>query len=127
MKIRVGTLRRLIREVAISPSYFKNNEPVRDIMDRPNMAKAVAALEQPFRNAVQNNMVLAAKGQYNPETRELDDQAYEHIKQTSDKATEMMMAGVHKAVTQAFAQAQKGGAREEAPATSGAQPKRAVA
>jgi len=125
MKIRIGTLKRILREVAISPSYFKNNQPVQDIMERPNMANAIKALEQPFRNAVQNNLVLAAKDKYNPETRELDDAAYEHIKQVSDQATEQMMAMVHRAITQAFAQAQKGAQKSaEAPAPAA---KKAVA
>jgi hypothetical protein len=113
MKVRLGTLKRILREVALSPSVF-NQEPVKDVMDRPNVAKAIASLEQPFRNAVQQNLVLAAKGQYNPETRELDDGVWEHIKETSDRATEMMMAGVHKAVQQAWAQASKGAAAEPA-------------
>lgn len=124
MKIRVGTLRRILREVAISPSYFKNNQPVQDPMDRPNIANAVKSLEAPFKNAVANNMLLVAKDKYNPETRELDDATYKHIEQVSTKATEMMMAGVAKAIQQAWAQASKGAAAEAPPAAA---PKKAVA
>jgi hypothetical protein len=127
MKIRVGTLRRLLREVAISPSVFKNAQAnqTKDIMERPNIAKAIAALEAPFKNAIEMNLTLQAHDQYDEQTRELDDAAYERIKTVSEKATEMMMAGVHKAVQGAFAQAMKG-AGEEKPAVA-APPKKAVA
>jgi len=124
MKIRLGTLKRILREVAISPSVFKQ-EPVHDPMDRPNIARALQSLEAPFRNAIQQNMVLASKGKYNEETRELDDGAWEHIKDVSDKATETVMARVHKAVQSTWAEAMKGAATE-APAASGVAPKAAA-
>ena len=120
MKVRFGALRRLVREVAMSPTIFQNNQPVRDPMDRPSIAKAVSALEEPFRRGIEVNLVLEARDSYNEETRELDDSAYRRIKEVSDKATEMMMARVHKAVQGAWAEAMKGveGAERPAPASS---------
>jgi|SRR5581483_1831190 len=113
MRVRLGTLKRILREVAVSPSAFANNKPVQDPMDQPNIAKALASLEQPFRGAIQQNMMLAAKDQYNAETREFDDQAWEQIKAASNKATEVMMARVHKAVQTAWAEATKAGSAEQ--------------
>lgn len=127
MKIRVKTLKRILREVAISPSVFKQ-QPVQDPMDRPNIAKALPALEAPFKNAIQQNLILQARDQYDEQTRELDDAAYDRIKTISDKATEVMMARVHKAIQTAWAEAMKGAAEEApaAPAASGIRPKSAA-
>ena len=123
MRIRVGTLRRILREVAISPSVFKNNQPVRDPMDKPTLAKAVAALEEPFRQGILMNLTLEARDSYDEQTRELDDQAYNRIKEVAGKATEMMMARVHKSVQGAWAEAMKGVHGAEKPAA----PAKAVA
>ncbi len=125
MRMRYGTLKRILREVGISPSVFKNNQPVKDPMEKPSLAKAVANLESPFRSGIEMNLVLEARDSYDENSRELDDQAYDRIKEVAHKATEMMMARVHKAVQGTWAEAMKGvqGA-EKKPA---AQPARAVA
>ena len=125
MKIRVKTLKRILKEVALSPAVFKQ-EPVQDLMDRPNIAKALASLEQPLMNAMKQNLILAARDQYNEETREFDDQAWERVQTVAQKATEMAMAGCHKAVQNAWAQAMKG-VGEEKPAAPAPAPKKAVA
>lgn len=124
MKIRYGTLKRILREVAISPSVFKNNQPIRDPMDKPTIAKAVASLEQPFRSGVEMNLVLEARDSYDEQSRELDDQAYDRIKEVAEKSTEMMMARVHKAVQGAWSEAMKGVHGAERPAVA---PAKAVA
>lgn len=115
MKLRLGDLKRIISEVAVSPSVFKN-ERVNDPFDRPNIANALPALEAAFVRAVEQNLVLAARDSYNPETRELDDATYQHIRQTSTSAGEVMLAAVHKAVQAAWKQAmaQAGKAKKKA-------------
>lgn len=126
MKIRVGTLRKILREVALSPAVFKQ-EPVTDIMQRPNIAKAIQSLEAPLANAIKQNLILASKEHYDEQTREFDDAAWERVQTVADKATEMAMAGVHKAVQNAWAQAMKGVGGQEKPAAAPAAPKKAVA
>jgi hypothetical protein len=117
MRIRVGTLKRILREVALSPAVFKDNQPVRDPMDRPNIARAIASLEQPFRSGVELNLVLEARDSYDEQARELDDDEYGRIKEVADKATEMVMARVHRAVQGTWAEAMKGVEGVEKPAT----------
>jgi hypothetical protein len=116
VKIRYGTLKRILHEVAVSPSVFKSNQPVSDPMDRPNIAKAIAGLEQPFRTGVELNLVLEARDSYDEQTRELDDAAYERIKEVANKSTELMMARVHKSVQGAWSEAMKGVHGAERPA-----------
>lgn len=108
MQIRYGTLKRIIREVGVSPSVFRNNKPIQDPMDKPNIAKAVASLEEPFRQGILMNLTLEARDSYDEQTRDLDDAAYERIKEVSGKATEMMMARVHKAIQGTWGEAMKG-------------------
>lgn len=108
MKIRLSQLKQLIREVAISPSVFQNAKRVEDPMSRSAVAKAVQDLENGFRSAIENNLVLDEKDAYNPETRELDDDAYARAKEVAQKSTEMMVARVHKAIQGSWAEATKG-------------------
>lgn len=107
MKIRVSTLKRIIKEIALSPSAFQN-ERVNDPFDRPNIAKAVGAIEGAFKTGVAQNLILDEQDSYNAETREFDDEAYARIEEIAQKATEMMMARVHKAVQSSWAEAMKG-------------------
>jgi hypothetical protein len=117
MKLRYGTLRRVLHEVALSPSVFKNNKPIDDPMDKPTVAKAVATLEEPFKRAIEANLVLAAQASYDPQTREFDDSVYQQIQATATKASEAMMARVHKAIQGAWQEAMKSasGAAEQQP------------
>lgn len=116
MKLRLSQLRRLVQEVALSPTVFQNNKPVSDPLDRQTLATAVQALEEPFRRAVEQNLVLASKGSYNSETREFDDAAYEHIQQLAQKSAEAMAARVHKAIMQTWQEAMQsvGGKQKKA-------------
>jgi hypothetical protein len=107
MKITYGQLRRVIKEVAMSPSVFQNNKPISDPFDRSTIANAISSLEEPFRRAVEQNLVLASKDSYNAETREFDDAAYQRVQELSQKAAEAVMARVHKAVQQTWQETMK--------------------
>lgn len=113
MKIRVRTLKRILREAALSPAVFRDSQPTRDPFDRPNVVNAVQALERAFKNGVRTNLYLANRDKYNEETREFDDATEQHIGEVADRASEAMTAAVHKAVQQAWAQAMKGAAGTE--------------
>jgi len=108
MRVSYRALKKIIREVALSPSVFKNNHVVQDPMDRPNIAQALTALEQPFKTGLETNLVLDARDSYDEETRELDDAEYARIKDVAAKATELMLARAHKAVQASWAEAMKG-------------------
>jgi hypothetical protein len=108
MKIRYGTLKRILREVAVSASVFKNNQTVHDPMDRPSIAKAVASIEEPFRRGIIMNLTLEARDSYDEASGDFDDSAQARINSIADKATEMLMANVHKSVQRAWAEAMKG-------------------
>lgn len=98
MKIRLGTLRRMLSEVAISASVFKNNKAVRDPMDKQTVAKAAQDLENSFKRALEMNLVLAMANSYNEQTNEFDDAAYEKVKQATSAAAELLMAKVNDAL-----------------------------
>jgi hypothetical protein len=123
VRIRYGTLKRIIREVGVSPSVFRNNQVLRDPLEKPTIAKAVAALEEPFRQGILMNLTLESRDSYDEQARDLDDQAYERIKEVAGKATEMMMSRVHKSVQGTWAEAMKGVQGAEKPAA----PAKAVA
>ena len=116
MKVRYGALKRVIREVAMSPSVFKNNRHVEDPFDQPNLARAMTSLETPFKNAVTMNLVLDERDAYDEQSREFDDAAYQRVEEVAQKATEMMVARVHKAVQASWAEAMKGTGNVEKPA-----------
>src|SRR5277367_876803 len=97
MRTTLRQLKRLIREVAVSPSVFQNNKLINDPFEKPSVAKALQAIEPAFKTAIAMNMVLAEKDSYNAETREFDDAAYQRIEEVAQKATEMMVARVKKA------------------------------
>jgi hypothetical protein len=105
VRIRLGRLKRLIGEVALSPSVFRNAERTDDPMDDRNIAGALERLEQPFKSALEKNMVLDAQASYDEETREFDDAEYERIKDVAARAAEAMLAGAHKAVQRTWADA----------------------
>lgn len=108
MKLRYDSLKQLLREVALSPSVFKSHKLILDPMERHNIVKPLRVLEQSFRTALEMNLIVDARDNYDEGTREFDDAAYERIKGVADTATEIMMAQVHKAVKGSWDEAMKG-------------------
>lgn len=105
MRIRLGTLRKVLNEVAVSPSVFKNNKPVRDPMDKPNVAKAAQELEAAFKRNLELNLVLSLADKYNQETSQFDDAAYDKVKQATAAVGEKFLATVNDALEKAWVQA----------------------
>ncbi len=94
MRIRLGTLRKVIKEVAISPGVFKNTQTVREPTDNPNVAKLVQEFEQKFVSALKLNLVVANADKYNEETREFDDAAYGRVEEALKGAKEAIAGKV---------------------------------
>lgn len=115
MRIRTGTLRKLLREVAISPSLFANNKPQQDPVEKKGVAEAMQALEHSFKSGLVTNLVLASASKYNKETREFDDAAYKAIDEAASAVTEKMIAQVNSAVKSAWqaAHQQVGGEKKK--------------
>lgn len=114
MKIRAGLLRRILREVAMSPSLFVNNKPQPDPVEKKGVAEAMQALEHSFKSGLVTNLVLASASKYNKETREFDDAAYKAIDEAATAMTEKMIAQVNSAVKSAWQAAhQQVGAAEK--------------
>ena len=101
MKITVGKLRKLISEVAISPS-LKQNKPVDDPLTNKNINVSLEKLQAAFEQALATDMIVRAMDRhYNEETREFDDDVYEHIKelvnQARDRASSITKKGLQSA------------------------------
>lgn len=106
MKIKLATLRRLIREEAMQPNVF-SNKPVEDPMDKPNIAKAVQDLQNSFKRALDVNLVVSMQDKYNSETKDFDDATLENIKRVGDETTDQVMAKVHEFVKKGWITAHK--------------------
>lgn len=122
MRIRVGTLRKLIREVAISPSVARNNKPIDDPLDNESIAKVVSELGRSFDAAVRLDLTVRAMADhYDESTRQLDDAIYEKIKSTAKASSEYVVAAATKTLKNAWAQT-----HAEQPASSQARQKKAA-
>lgn len=105
MRIRLGTLRRVLKEVAVSASVFKNNKPVRNPTDKQAIMKAVHDLESAFRRNLEMNLVVAQADKYNEQSSEFDDAAYEKVKSATASAVESLMSQVNSALEKSWVKA----------------------
>ena len=108
MRIRLGTLKRILSEVALSPSVFTNNKRINAPLDKPNLAKAFHELSKLFKSTLEMDLILSMANKYNKETREFDDAAFEQVKQACNSATENLEAQVNSSLTNNWASAHKG-------------------
>lgn len=103
MKLNLKQLRRMIKEVALSPSLPKNNQIVTNPIDNDLLDKAVSSIQRQFTKMLEKNLVLSSwKSSYNSETREFDDKTYEFIKEVSEKLGEEVAASITKTIRQAW-------------------------
>jgi uncharacterized protein (UPF0332 family) len=108
MKLTVKQLRRLIQEVAMSPS-LKQNEQLKDPLKHKGVAKAFGLMRDELNNAIQLAMVVSSMDKYYDEsTRQFDDAAYEHIKERAKEAANSASAGAAREIQIAFSNALKG-------------------
>jgi hypothetical protein len=98
MKIRLSTLRKIIREVAVSPAVFKNNKVIDDPLHHQVINKALDDLKRGFHDGLTLNLTLASSGKYDEATRQLDDAAYEQIKGLAESVTEQVISQVNNSV-----------------------------
>lgn len=108
MKIKLGELRRLIREVSLSPSLLQNNKIVEDPFDNKNLVKAFGDVQRYFKSTLEMNLTLAAmKKHYNSETREMDDSVWSEIKSHVEDVTDGMSEDVVTAIKIAWQEGNK--------------------
>jgi hypothetical protein len=110
MKIRVSVLKRLIREAVIaerkiSPSLFQNNKAVSDPFEKQNLSQALGTLEKEISTTLSNNLVLSMQDQYDPETREFSDEAFDKIVAVVDGTTEKIVSKVAAAIKSGWVEA----------------------
>lgn len=109
MRISYGDLKKIINEVAVSPSLFRNgHEPTDSPFEHDNVEQAIDGLARSFRMAVGKNLFLDNEDSYDPETREFDDAVYERIMSTVDTSEKSMKAAVHKALEASWRTAMQG-------------------
>lgn len=93
----------LLREMAMSPSVFKNNEPKKS----PMTGKIVAGLQNiqgDFQNKLLMNLVLRHQDAFRSVERdgeqsgEFDDEVYERLKTQAQTAAEMLGSQLEKVV-----------------------------
>lgn len=117
MRIRLGTLKKVLQEVALSPSVFKNNKPVNEPQDKPNVNKAMQELEGAFRRGLELNLVVSMADSYNEQSGQFDDAAYERVKKAVSDAVDTVNASVagsmNKAWTKAHADAKGAPAQKQ--------------
>ncbi len=77
IKIRLGDLRQLIREVSLSPS-LRNNKPLNGPFDSKNVQELSQKLRAAFGNALKLDMTLRKMG----ESNDVPDDEYQHIEDT---------------------------------------------
>lgn len=105
MRVRVpaSVIRRLIREVAFSPSLPNSTKIVSDPMEKKNIATAVTDVEGVFKSALVTNLVLANwEAHYNAETREFNDAAFQKIDSVADKLSKQLTAKFKDVVASAW-------------------------
>jgi hypothetical protein len=108
MRIKLGELKNLIREVAISPS-LKNNKLLNSPLDNKIVADLIKRLGDGFEQAlVRDTIIRAMDKHYNPETRELDDKIYDEVMNNVKSAKEKMIAGVSQSVEDAWSSLNSG-------------------
>lgn len=102
MKIKLSQFRKLIREVALSPS-LKQNKPVEDPFQSKNVNVALEKLQAAFEQTLASDLIVRAMDQhYNEETREFDDAVYDKIKSIVDESRDEATIIVKKALQQAW-------------------------
>lgn len=106
MRIKVGNLRKLLREHGLSPAIF-NNQAVQSPLDKQNIAKSFQALDSAFKAAIHQNLVLSHADKYNKETREFDDAMFQKITQVADAASEKFTATIGNAINNIWSEAHK--------------------
>jgi hypothetical protein len=77
MRISLGQLRQLIREVSLSPS-LRNNKPFNGPFDSKNVAELSQKLRSAFGNSLKLDMTLRKLG----DSDEVPDDDYQHIEDT---------------------------------------------
>lgn len=114
MKIKLKTLRNLIREgiiseLGMSPAVFQQNKSklLSDPMENGNISKAVGEFERSFNTVLLNNLVLAHSDKYDAETREFDDDTYNQLKDIASAATENAMSKIDAAFKMSWSSAIK--------------------
>jgi len=113
MKIKLGTLRKLVREgivseLVISPAFFRGNDkPLSDPMENGGLTRAIGEVERAFSTALMNTLVLSHTNKYNTETRDFDDAVYQQLKDAADTATEEVMSKLNTSLQTAWSSAVK--------------------
>ena len=125
MKIRFGTLRKLLAEVTVGPSVFKNNRPSKGALENKNVSKAVNDLEASFKRALELDLVISMSNEYDQESHEFDDNAYERVKKATASSAEHVLAVLNDAMEKTWAKAHeavKSDEQERHPQTSAGAP-----
>ena len=104
MRIKIGTLRVLLREMAMSPSVFKNNKPRKDPM-QGKVISGMQAIQGGFQNMLLMNLVLLhGQEHFEPVTRdgeqsgEFNDKAYAMLKVRSQQVAEELGASLQNVI-----------------------------
>jgi hypothetical protein len=102
MKITVKQFKRLIREVALSPS-LKQNKPVDDPFQSKSVNVSLEKLQAAFEQTLAMDLIVRAMDEhYNEATREFDDVIYKQITSIVEDSKGQATAIVKKALQQAW-------------------------
>lgn len=104
IRIKLGTLKQLIREVAMSPAVQKEQQAT-DPMTNKNVVEGMSKISQAFGLLLTRNLVLAnfAKA-YNQQTREFDDNVYKQIKDAVTTSQEKLQSRLASVMQKTFAE-----------------------
>lgn len=104
MRLKIRQLRKLVREIAMSPSLM-NQEPIKGPLEDKGIAKVLQTLQTELSTSLKDNLVMTSfKDNYDAETRQFDDGAYEQASGTADRLTNEVMTQLKALLEKAWAQ-----------------------
>lgn len=102
MRVRLGALRRLIRETAMSPAFFAQGKALDDPFANPQLAQPAKQLEHAFEASLVKSLVRSAADRYDTKTRQFDDAAYDEIKASAASISIQVGERLRKLITQGW-------------------------
>lgn len=107
MHIKLSQLKKMISEVAISPS-LKNNPLQTSPLNIKSVKQGIEGMKRDFENALKRNLIIASmEKHYDVDSREFDDSAYEQIDVVAKETTEKMVKAVSQTLIDVWRSAHK--------------------
>ena len=101
MSDKYGTLKRYIKEIAVSPHVF-SAAVVTDVLEVKEVTQGITSISRGVELNLRNALMKAARQKFNPTTRQFDNQTYEQINEIVDNIVEQVVANITSVVQEAW-------------------------